>query len=68
MREVFTKLESRELTRAKQEIVLFLRLAAVRITDHPEVAPFKSPLGLLVISWLTGLAERYADGEDITKT
>lgn len=63
----YTKEERVSLIRAKQDIVLFLRLARMRIDALPDVLPFKAATGNLVLSWLLALAERYGQGEDITE-
>lgn len=66
MTEKFTKAEAESLTRAVQDIRLFLRLARLRIENKPDAIPFKAVIGNLVLGWLDGLATRYATGEDIT--
>jgi hypothetical protein len=66
MNMTFTKDEAVNLRLAVQDINLFLRLAALRIENHPDKLPFKPVNGQHVITWLRALADRYGNGEDIS--
>jgi hypothetical protein len=65
--DTWTKEEKENLARAVFDIDLFLRLATIRIENHPEKVPFKTATGHNVVNWLKALAQRYRCGEDITE-
>jgi hypothetical protein len=64
MTETFTKAEREDLKHVEQDILLFLRLAELRIEER-DTQPFKAASGRLVISWLRALARSYGNGEAI---
>lgn len=64
-RITFTPEEAQDMVRVKQDILLFLRMAHIRIDNMPDHLPFKPAQGRMVINWLNYLADLYGRGEDI---